>query len=44
MPRNVNRVILLGHIGRDAKTKLTSGGVTISNFSLATARSVKQKT
>ena len=43
MPRNVNRVILLGHIGRDAETKLTSGGVTISNFSLATTRSVKTK-
>ncbi len=43
MPRSVNRVILLGHIGRDAETTQTSGGVTVSNFSLATARSVKTK-
>ena len=38
MPRSVNRVILLGHIGRDAETTQTSDGVTVSNFSLATTR------
>ncbi len=43
MSRSVNRVILLGHIGRDAETTQTPGGVTVSNFSLATARSVKTK-
>ena len=34
--RGVNYVFLLGRIGRDADTKLTSGGVTVSNFTLAT--------
>ncbi len=43
MRRSINRVILLGRIGRDAETTQTSGGVAVSNFSLATARSVKTK-
>ena len=42
MSRSVNRVQLLGRIGRDAETKQTTGD-TVSNFSLATNRSVKTK-
>ncbi len=41
MSRSVNRVQLLG---RDAETKQTTGDVTVSNFSLATNRSVKSAT
>ncbi len=41
MSRSVNRVQLLG---RDAETKQTTGDLTISNFSLATNRSVKSAT
>ena len=43
MSRSVNSVHLLGRIGRDAETKQTSGDIAVSNFSLATNRSVKTK-
>ena len=43
MSRSVNRVQLLGRIGRDAETKQTTGDITVSNFTLATNRSVKAK-
>jgi single-strand DNA-binding protein len=35
--RSVNKVILIGHLGRDAETKYTSSGVAKSTFSLATS-------
>ena len=44
MSRSVNRVQLLGRIGRDAETKQTTGDIAVSNFSLATHRSVKSAT
>ena len=44
MSRSVNRVQLLGRIGRDAETKQTTGDITVSNFTLATNRSVKSAT
>ena len=44
MSRSVNRVQLLGRIGRDAETKQTTGDITVSNFSLATNRSIKSAT
>ena len=44
MSRSVNRVQLLGRIGRDAETKQTTGDISVSNFSLATNRSVKSAT
>ena len=43
MSRSVNRVQLLGRIGRDAETKTVSGDIKVANFSLATNRSVKTK-
>lgn len=36
--RSVNKVILLGHIGRDAETHFTPDGIAVTNFSVATAR------
>jgi len=36
--RSVNKVILLGHIGKDAETKYTQSGTAVSNFTLATNR------
>jgi single-strand DNA-binding protein len=39
--RSVNKVILLGHLGRDAETRFTQSGVAKSTFSLATNRRVK---
>ena len=44
MSRGVNRVQLLGRIGRDAETKQTTGGIAVSNFTPATNRSVKSAT
>ncbi len=46
MPRDintVNRVTLLGYLGRDAETKRTPAGVSVSNFSVATRRRAKAK-
>jgi single-strand DNA-binding protein len=37
----MNKVILIGHLGKDAETRHTPSGVAVSNFSLATSRSVK---
>lgn len=34
--RSVNKVILIGHIGKDAETKFTASGTAVSNFTLAT--------
>ncbi len=42
--RSVNKVILLGHLGRDAETRFTPSGVSISRFSVATNRRVKDST
>lgn len=39
--RSVNKVILLGHLGRDAETKYTASQVAVSRFSLATNRRIK---
>jgi single-strand DNA-binding protein len=42
MARSVNRVTLLGHIGRDAETKHSGNGTPITKFSIATNRRVKK--
>jgi single-strand DNA-binding protein len=39
--RSVNKVILLGHLGRDAETKHTGSGIAVTKFSLATSRRIK---
>lgn len=41
--RSVNKVILLGHLGKDAETKYTPSGVARSNFTLATNRRWKDQ-
>jgi single-strand DNA-binding protein len=41
--RSVNKVILLGHLGKDAETKFTPGGISVSKFSLATNRRSKDQ-
>jgi single-strand DNA-binding protein len=41
--RSVNKVILLGHLGKDAETKFTPSGSSVSNFTLATSRRWKDK-
>jgi len=39
--RSVNKVFLLGHLGKDAETKFTPSGISVSKFSLATGRRSK---
>ncbi|MCU1259510.1 MAG: single-strand binding protein [Bryobacterales bacterium] len=41
--RSVNKVILVGHLGRDAETKFTPGGTGVTKFSVATSRRWKDK-
>ena len=41
--RSVNKVILLGHLGKDAETKFTTGGVARSTFTIATNRRWKDQ-
>ena len=35
--KSVNKVILLGNLGRDAETKFTPGGTSVTKFSIATS-------
>lgn len=36
--RSVNKVIVLGHLGRDAETTFTPSGAAVTKFSVATSR------
>ena len=37
MAKGVNKVLLLGNVGKDPEIRATPGGVTVATFSLATA-------
>jgi single-strand DNA-binding protein len=39
----VNRVILVGHLGRDPEVRSTKDGKTVTNFSVATSEGAKGK-
>src|SRR3954447_10825102 len=41
--RSVNKVILIGHLGKDAETKFTPSGTSRTNFTLATSRRWKDQ-
>lgn len=41
--RSVNRVFLVGHLGRDAETKFTPAGTSVTRFSVATTRRWKDQ-
>jgi single-strand DNA-binding protein len=41
--RSVNKVILVGHLGKDAETKFTPSGSAVTKFSVATNRRWKDK-
>jgi single-strand DNA-binding protein len=43
MAKSVNKVILLGNVGKDPEIKATAGGVVVANFSIATSDRVKDK-
>lgn len=40
---SVNKIILVGRLGRDVETRFTGGGQAVSNFSLATDESYTDK-
>lgn len=39
----MNQVILMGHLGKDAETSMTGSGVSVTKFSVATAKKWKDK-
>lgn len=41
--RSVNKVILIGNLGRDAETKFTPSGTSVTRFAVATTRSWKDQ-
>lgn len=43
MARSVNKVILIGNLGKDAETKFTAGGTAVTKFTLATQRRWKDQ-
>lgn len=42
MAFSLNKVMLLGSLGRDAETRFTTGNVSVTNFSIATEHSYKK--
>jgi single-strand DNA-binding protein len=43
MSRSVNKVILVGNLGRDAETKFTPSGASVTKFTVATTRRWKDQ-
>jgi len=41
--RSVNKVILVGHLGKDAEAKFTPSGASLTRFSVATSRRWKDQ-
>ena len=41
MAKGVNKVFLLGNVGKDPEIRSTAGGMTVASFSLATAERAK---
>jgi single-strand DNA-binding protein len=44
MSRGINKVILVGHLGRDPEVRYTANGNAMANLSLATTEQWKDKT
>jgi single-strand DNA-binding protein len=44
MAKGVNKVFLLGNVGKDPEIRTTAGGMTVASFSLATADRQKDQT
>jgi single-strand DNA-binding protein len=44
MAKGVNKVFLLGNVGKDPEVRTTAGGMTVASFSLATADRAKDST
>lgn len=44
MPSSLNKVMLIGNLGKDAETRHTPSGTAVTNFSLATTSRYKDQT
>ncbi len=44
MAKSVNKIILLGNVGKDPEIRATGGGMMVANFSLATTDRAKDAT
>lgn len=43
MPKSVNKVILVGNVGKDAEVRYTPSGIPVAHFSLATNEKFKDR-
>ena len=43
MARGINKVILIGNLGRDPETRYSQGGSPVTNFSIATSENWRDK-
>lgn len=43
MAFSLNKLMLIGNLGRDAETRFTTNNVSVTNFSIATTNSYKDK-
>ncbi len=43
MPKSVNKVILVGNVGKDPEVKFLPSGTAVANFSIATSERFKDK-
>jgi len=41
MAKGINKIFLLGNVGKDPEIRSTAGGMTVASFSLATAERTK---
>ena len=41
--RSLNKVMLIGHLGKDAETRYTQSGTSVTSFALATSRRSKNQ-
>ena len=44
MARGINKVILIGNLGRDPETRYTQSGSAVTNFSIATSENWRDRT
>jgi single-strand DNA-binding protein len=43
MAFSLNKIMLIGNLGRDSETRFTTNNLSVTNFSIATTRSFKDK-
>lgn len=43
MAFSLNKIMLIGNLGKDSETRFTTGNVSVTNFTLATTHSYKDK-